>query len=179
MRGDNLKEYLPEFWRRYKEMDAIYSGEQGEVDKQWERIAGMWDGQFVETMPEEYLARWERMLQIPNATAFTLEERRRKIRIEFMDFRPYTFQNLSYVLEQLFGAGQYQLSVDGYTATIKLGIQQQKTYHDVVKKLRYIMPCNIQWKAIVMFNSHAVLKKYTHKQLAAYTHNELRKKGGL
>ena len=85
---------------------------------------------------------------------------------------PYTEKSLRQRLTAICGEDAYTLLVDSENLKIYIGIQlkAKSLYPDVIKMLEYILPANLEVNATLIWNTHEMLKRYTHQELKARTH---------
>ena len=85
-------------------------------------------------------------------------------------------RGLERALTNLCGADGYsiKLAAEEYHIEIKLALNYKNNYEDVTKLLQKMIPANMTQNVQIIYNTHNVLKKFTHAQLAAYSHHDLR-----
>lgn len=171
----HVLDYWMPLLRNLKEFKEIAKAEEPELEILLAEIDRTLDNMFIETADEEGIKHFEAMMGIYPAEGATLEERRFEVMVKWNDKLPYTEDALRGFLDVLCGENGYTLINDfeNYTLSIKLGIASESNYEEVQKLLDRVVPANIL-KIILLFNTHFVLKSYTHEQLGTHTHHEVR-----
>lgn len=172
----NILEYLPNVFREIKEMQAHAAAEHPELSNLWAANDNAYNDQFLYTMTENGVSRWEKMLGISPMGTDTLEDRRFRIINRLNAQLPYTYRMLESHLIQMCGYDGYTMSYDKdtWTLTIKIALTSKKQYNEVLDLVNQMIPMNIILDYDLLYNSHQVLSAYTHEQLSAYTHGALR-----
>ena len=171
-----LINYLPQFMQDYFEMQKIMESEQSQVDAIWAAVESSFADQFISDATEHGVKRWESMLQINPKDTDSLDERKFRILTRLNQELPYTMRGLERALTNLCGADGYsiKLAAEEYHIEIKLALNYKNNYEDVTKLLQKMIPANMTQNVQIIYNTHNVLKKFTHAQLAAYSHHDLR-----
>ena len=171
-----LIEYLPSVLKDNRAFQAIMYAEQPEVFNLFAEIQNALNNQFILTLMEYGVKRWEKMLNItPNAT-WTIEERRFTILTRLAEQLPYVIRMLEKMLMELCGADGFKilLDTDAYTLTVKIALSAKNNFNDVIKMLVRVCPANLLIIVEIMYNTHHVLSGFRHGQLSKYKHEELR-----
>lgn len=171
-----LTQYLPFVVRNVDVFQGITTGEQPEFELAWDRTDNLLNNQFINTADENGLARWEKILDITPKGTDTLEERRFRILTRWNEELPYTLPQLRVILETLCGPGNYSADVERgtYILIVKVGLAAKNNFADVEALLERIVPQNMVFNVVQLYNTHLELSAYTHAQLSAYTHDQLR-----
>jgi len=172
----NILEYLPNVIREIKEMQAHASAEYPELSNLWDGKDNAYNDQFLYSMTENGISRWEKMLKISPMGTDTLEDRRFRIINRLNAQLPYTIKMLHSHLIQMCGADGYVMSYDKdtWTLTIKIALVSKKQYNEVLDLVNQMIPMNIILDYDLLYNSHEVLSAFTHEQLSGYTYGALR-----
>ena len=172
-----LISYLPSFMQDYFEMQKIMEAQQTEIDRLWLKVENGLADQFVTDATEDGIKRWESILGISPKDTDTLEERKFRILAKLNQELPYTLQKLKESLTNLCGADGYTIEVNAaqYHVQVKLVLDKESNYQEVVDLLWKMIPANMTQLVQIMYNSNAVISRFTHAELAAYTHEQLRK----
>lgn len=172
-----LIDYLPLYAQVYRENATIMEAEQPEIDFLWESIENTFSDQFIHDATENGVSRWERILKISPKGTDTLDERKFRILARLNQELPYTLRKLDQVLTNLCGADGYSVKVNHseYHIQVKLALSNESNYSDVEGILKKMLPANLTQSIEIMYNSHKVLNRFNHAELAAYTHDQLRK----
>lgn len=171
----NLIDYLPNYLKEYKEIQAITNTEQTEISSLWNGCDDVMSDQYINDATENGVERWESMLKIYPKDTDTLEERRFRILASINKQLPYTYRMLDQLLLSLCGVDGYRtkLTPSEYSIVIKLAMANENNYNYVVELLDRMLPCNMEF-SVTMFNTHGIISDYTYGQLAQYTHQQLR-----
>ena len=171
----NLLGYWMPLLREMKEFKEIAKAEEPEIRLLLNSIESTLNNMFIETADEYGISRFEKILGIfPDASA-TLEERRFDAMVKWNDKLPYTEEALRGFLSVLCGEEGYTLNVnhETYEVTVKLGLDSQNSYEEVVSLLDRMAPVNLI-KKVILFNTHLILSNYTHGELSAFTYRGVR-----
>lgn len=168
-------DYLPPFMRNYKEIKAIMSTEQNELESTWNSANEVLDNQFIQSATQKGIVRYETMLGITPKATYTLDERKFNILAKMNEQLPYSMTQLNTSLAALCGTEGYnlKLNADEYTLQVKLALGNENNIEAVKVLLNQMLPANIA-TVISMFNTHAMLADFTHEQLSGHTHKEIR-----
>ena len=168
-------DYLPPFMQEFKEIAAIMDAEQPEFELAWREAENALADQFILTATINGIKRYESIYDIVPKGTDTLEERRFKILTKKNDKPPYTLNSLRSTLNALCGENGYAIymNYNEYELVVKLAISNTNNFTAVAELLEKVLPANIVRK-VSMFNTHGMLSKLTHKQLAQYTQWQLR-----
>lgn len=172
----NILEYLPDFLREVKEIVAHAKAEYPELENLWAANDSAYSDQFLYTMGENGITRWEKMLKISPMGTDTLEDRRFRIINRLNAQLPYSYKMLEAHLIQMCGPGGYVMSYnkDNWTLTIKIALTSKKQFDEIKVLINQMIPMNIILDYDLLYNSYALLGKYTHAQLSAYSYGALR-----
>ena len=171
-----LIDYLPPFMQGYREFAVIMEAEQPEIDLLWGATEAVFADQFIQDATENGVKRWESVLGISPKGTDTLDERKFRILTKLNQELPYTLRKLEQVLTTICGAGNFSINLqpDKYHVEIKLALANKNNYNEVAGVLKKMIPANMTQWIQIMYNSHDVLKNFTHAEMAAYTHEQLR-----
>ena len=153
-----LLAYLPPVIREADEMGQIMAAEQPEVFALYEAAQRALDEQFIGTMSDYGVRRWEKILRVTPLAADTLDTRKERV-LSYLRVRlPYTLRWLQQWLLESLGAGNYRLEIDRYTIVIELYVSRWPEGHpvhlvhlDVLELLGWIKPANMIMKIIRAF----------------------------
>ena len=96
-----LINYLPQFMQEYSEMQRIMYTEQDQIDHLWSAADMAFADQFIDTMFEYGLSRWEKMLNINPRSTDTIHSRRIAVKMKLNNNIPYTMKALLQKLEAI------------------------------------------------------------------------------
>ena len=170
------KDYLPEELKKYKEFQAIGDT----VDKQFDKLETdkrrvLLNG-FIMSLDDYGCTRWEKMLHLVRRDSDSLEDRRKRILIKFLNQLPYTEKRLREMLDSICGEDGYHLEVNitEECVRVKIELGRKNQFREVQKMLEDIVPLNLWLDVQLLYNTHRVLGGYTHRHLAKFTHRGLR-----
>lgn len=169
-------EYLPEFLQEYREIKEITNSEQIELDIIWGQQGKILNNFFVMDADDAGVSRYESMLGLVKKPGETLDERKFNVIVKINEQLPYTITALNEKLEKLCGAGKYTIDLhpETYSIVIKLALTAEKLFLAVKAMILRVLPCNLIYNVIIMYNQHKTLSKYTHAQLRTMTHKQMR-----
>ena len=176
MREPNILDYLPQFLKDIKEMVAHADGENPELAYLWEAIEQAWNDQFLYTMGEYGIQRWENIIGITPLATETLEDRRFRIINRLNSNVDYTYRRVWEHLAQMCGADGFTMEyiAEIWTLQIRVMLHQKHMYSEMRRWLLEIRPLNIILDIDLLYNTHRILSQFTHAHLSQYTHAELR-----
>lgn len=171
-----LNEYLPSILLKTYEFPLLCDTEQREFDRLNTAVDEVLDAQFVSTVGEQGIARYEKIFKITPMDTDTLDERRFKVLAKINAQLPFSVRRLRQQLETLCGADGYKLELDGdrYTLTVKVALTAKRNQQAVDELLADIVPANMVCTTSLLYNQHADLTRFTHAQIALLTHFEIR-----
>lgn len=176
MREPNILDYLPEVFKDIKEIKAYAEAVNPELATLWQGVEDAYNDQFLYTMTENGIKRWEKMLKIVPMGTDTLEDRRFRIINRVNAQLPYTYKMLETHLIQMCGENGYIMSYnpDTLTLTIKIALTSKKQFDEVLVLINQMIPLNIVLDYDLLYNSHKVIGAFTHGYLTGYTYGALR-----
>lgn len=167
-----LIDYLPNVLKEIKEYQIIQNEAlQPETTLMWQCTNKVLIDQFIETMSENGVKRWEKLLNIIPKGTLSLDERKFTIYTRLNENLPFTERMLEERLLNLCGKGNYSITLkeNEYYIKILIGLKAKNNYDDVIDLINRIMPCNMKVECQLKYNQHVSLAKYTHKELSQYT----------
>lgn len=172
----DLMEYLPEYLRKYHEIEEIMRTENTELERIKEKHTQAVDDRFIISCGIYGVLRFEKMLGITPIIGDSLESRKFRILSKQNVSIPYNYAFLVHQLETLCGKDNYRINMDFFnqTLSIRIGLVSKNMLDSVKEVISAVVPCNILTTVDLLYNQHKTLGNYTHKQLAAYTHKQLR-----
>ena len=114
---------IPEWFRgiiEYPEIMKAWAYALNQVD--W-NIKKLWDNQYIQTCDEATIAQYERLLGITPGGDDTLEYRRAIVLNKFSMLVPFTEGFLRSRLDEMYGEGNYDLTIDPQTSKALLVIK--------------------------------------------------------
>lgn len=182
-------QYFPDRWMELKEVQAIaYSdmddGSAG-LDTLAENIRQSLDNVMILSKDgtggaDEYgCSRWEKILGIEPPGTATLDDRRYAIYLKFFDARPYTWNNLDELLNEVLGADNQFIAerdVTKKTITIRLFLESLNQMDSVTEFLDQIVPADMILTIQQYFNRYSEIEKAgnLYSDLEKYTYEQIR-----
>lgn len=168
--------YLPPIIADIREITAYAAAQNPELELLWQGVRDVFDDQFLYTMTENGIVRWENIIGIVPKGTDTLEDRRFRIISKLNASFSYTYRKMEEYLNGVLGADGYTMNYDKdiWTLTIKVALTRKKQYDEVLDFIKNVIPMNILLDYDLLYNKHSTLGLYTHRMLSAYTHNSLR-----
>ena len=140
-----LIDYLPYVVQDFKEFQGITNGEQPEFDLIWDAHEQVFTNQFIDTMDNYGLSRWEVMLKITPKGTDTLDTRRARIKTQLNNFVPYPIRVFVQMLTAIANEEPFTLTME--PGSYLLEIVTEWGASGQVEGLEYlienILPCNI------------------------------------
>ena len=168
-------EYLPEFIREFKEIEAIAKAEDTVIADEWRRFDEVEDSQWIQTAGDRGLSRYEKMLGITGG-GNSADVRRSAIVVKYNNNFAYTYYMFVKYLDNICGRGNYDLEIrySQYAVDISLGLNRKLLYNTVRDYVRHIIPANMELHVKIKYNKHVTFAEKTHSQMQPYTHDSLR-----
>lgn len=146
IRETDLISYLPPYLKGFKEIIAALTAENSEFLLVWNAADKVLYNHFIYTADTNGIARYEKLLGIYPTTDDTLENRRRRVAIQWAKLLPYTMKMLLQKLNILCGEGAYIISNNfstGYTLNIITYLENYGQTENLGNLLQEMIPCNI------------------------------------
>lgn len=171
-----LSEYLPEYFRQYKDMMQIMRTETIELRNIRVSHQAITNNRIISDCGEEGIKRFEKILGITPKGNETLDERRFRLMVQWNTTIPYNYAYLLKQLDMLCGSSGYRANMDfeNQTLTVKVELVSKSMVDSVRSMLDVVLPCNILYHVELLYNQHKTLSGFTHGELERYTHKELR-----
>ena len=154
----NLIDYLPQFIKNYREIQAIMDAEQNSVVDLWCAIENIFNDQYISISTENGIKRWESILGITSIDSDALNERKNKIIMRLGEQLPYTRIFLYNHLENVCGPNGFCLLIfnEKYRVTVKLSTENSNMRSDVLDLLNRVLPCNLS-RNVVIYNTWEIV----------------------
>lgn len=167
----NLMEYLPPFIAQYDEISEALNAENPEFNDLNAKIGEILDNEFVETANEYGISRFEKMLGILPYATDTLDDRRFRVLSKFNESTPYTLRSLDDRLKNICGENGYvlELIADKYTVKVKIALKVKKQAEIIDQLLEHIVPCNMLYSAVLLYNTWKLAKNYAWSEFEAHS----------
>lgn len=182
-------QYFPDRWLELAEIQAIAYSDVDDGSAGLDTLADNIEQSLNNVMilskdgiggSDEYgCSRWEKILGIEPPGTATLEDRRYAIYLKFFDARPYTWSNLSELLNEVLGTDNQFLAerdVTKKTITIRLFLESLNQMDSVTDFLDQIVPADMIMTIQQYFNRYSEIEKTgkTYLDLEAFTYDQLK-----
>ena len=156
-----------------RDIKEIMTGEQPEFDSLFENIDLMQEDMFIDTVSEEGIKRFEKMLGIEGSNLKSPDLRRFILKLRLVAGKR---ANLKSKLNSLVGSNNYTMNYDINSNTLVVRIViESKSYLDEVKALLdKLVPCNVIIDVRILYLSHEMMKVYTHEYLSNYKNDDVK-----
>ena len=172
----HLLEYLPDYLKQVKELNAICDTEEKELETIEEQLVQLMDDCFLSSCGITGIKRYESMLETEPLPGDSLEDRRFRLLAKWNNTVPYNFAYLQRQLALLCGADGYRMQLDQKkgTLTVKVVLVSKNMLESVRQMLENVIPCSICLDVDLLYNQYGTVKKYTCGQLKQYTYRQIR-----
>ena len=138
-------------------------------------VNALFDNIFLETMDETKTARWEKMLSIIPLDTDTLSERRFRIQTRVLERMPYTYRVILRKLQTLCPGGvDWTVDTEKQLIIVRVALASKNMRADVDELLDNVLPLNMEYTLIILYNTYAMLAKHTNGNLKQFTHQQMR-----
>ncbi|MEG2050881.1 MAG: putative phage tail protein [Oscillospiraceae bacterium] len=146
LREVNLIQHLPQYMQSFKEIQAIMSAENPEVQTLENETEVIKNNQFIVSCDATGISKFENILHIIPSSADTLEARVSRVLARWNDSIPYTYQNLINKLDSFCGKGNYTLVLkpDLYRIEITARLPLSGQVQELEKLCANIIPANLE-----------------------------------
>lgn len=171
-----LLQKLPAILRGCREYQAVADAETPEFTALWAAIESAQENQYIPTLDETGIKRWEKILSVIPKADETLDDRRFRILNRVNESLPFTYRFLQNQFTLLCGEDGYSLQLDhgAYKLTVRVALTTKSKYTDVDTMLRRVVPANIVIDLSLKYNQHKDVALLTHAQLHVLTHEQIR-----
>lgn len=141
-----LNSYVPSYYRKVDEMDALMEVEQSIVDEYQVNMLRAFQNTFVLTADISGIELFETMFSIvANPSTEDLEFRRQRILNRMTTSPPFTLRFLKQKLDSIIGKGKWKVTLDysNYTLYVEASAVNQNWYTELEFTINQIKPCNI------------------------------------
>jgi len=169
-----LLNYWPQYIRDLVEFKWIAKAEQPEFDRAAQDVRNAPQDFFLVSLSEYGCKRWEKILGISPAAGDTLETRRHRILLKYLDQLPYTYKRLLQYLSSVSSNFKVTLNNDAYELFIQIvlaGYSQRDALAAVlgrmipanlVLKLQAQIPQTVSRPALVVCSATVSINKHEH-----------------
>ena len=169
-----LLNYWPQYIRDLVEFKWIAKAEQPEFDRAAQDVRNAPQDFFLVSLSEYGCQRWEKILGISPAPGDTLETRRHRILLKYLDQLPYTYKRLLQYLSSVSSNYNVTLNNDIYELFIKIvlaGYSQRDALAAVlgrmipanlVLKMQTQIPQTVSRSALAVCSATVTINKHEH-----------------
>ena len=174
----NLLSYLPQFMQEYREIRNIMASEEPELRLLWELLKKVFNNQFIQYCDEDGISKFEEMLGLHRYENDTLETRIFRVLTYWNDQIPYTWRVLVNRMDQLCGAGNYELrpNFNVYELGITTKFDDAKKYDELNNMLKTILPANLEFNSVNILTPKTENKIYVTNGVINYMKYEIKAK---
>lgn len=173
-----ITRYIPEIMKENDTMDSIYSTQKTEVERLDECINTIFNNNFTTTSDLQGVKNYETILEIKSDSSLDLETRKQNIIDELTYRPPFTRQRLQFILEKVFGEGNYifQIKPNDFEVIVEIETTNSSYYITYSKKIRNIIPANMFLVLSLPYTYIYLKKMYTYSKMEAeFNYEELSK----
>lgn len=138
-----LKAYWPRYLQDVVEFDQIARAEQPEFQKAVQDVRSAPDDFFLVSLSDYGCKRWEAILGLSVAPGDTLEERRERILIRYLDQLPYTYRALLKYLSTVSEDFMVRLDNDAYELFVRIVLNGYTQRDALIAVLGQMIPANL------------------------------------
>lgn len=138
-----LKEYWPRCLQELIEFQQIANAEQPEFDKVVSDVKSAANDFFLTTLSEYGCKRWEKILGLSVDHGDTLQERRDRIMIKYLDQLPYTYRTLLKYLATVSEDFTVTLNENAYDLYVRIRLGGYAQRDALAAKMRQMIPANL------------------------------------
>ena len=165
----------PEIIRSIPDIKRIYEINADQEAMLDASVNALFDDIFLETMDETKTARWEKMLFIIPLDTDTLSERRFRIQTRVLERMPYTYRVILRKLQTLCPGGvDWTVDTEKQLIIVRVALASKNMRADVDELLDNVLPLNMEYTLIILYNTYAMLAKHTNGNLKQFTHQQMR-----
>ena len=165
----------PRIIRQIPDIKQIYKINAEQEENLDASVSALFDDIFLESMDETKTARWEKMLSLTPLDTDTLEERRFRVQTKVLERMPYTYRVILRKLETLCPGGvTWDVDLDAQTIVIKVALASKNMRADVDELLDQVLPLNMMYTLIILYNTYGMLTRHTNEELKVFTHQKMR-----
>lgn len=138
-----LKEYWPRYLQELVEFQQIANAEQPEFEKAVSDVKSAADDFFLVSLSEYGCERWEKILGLSVEPGDTLQDRRDRILIKYLDQLPYTFRTLLKYLSTVSEEFAVTLDENSYDLFVRIRLEGYSQRDALVATLGQMIPANL------------------------------------
>lgn len=138
-----LKDYWPRCLQDLVEFQQIANAEQPEFETALDDVRTAADDFFLATLSEYGCQRWEAIMGLHTADGDTLEARRERILIKYLDQLPYTYRTLLKYLKTITDDFTVTLDENAYDLFIRIRLEGYSQRDALIATLGQMIPANL------------------------------------
>lgn len=143
-RNVDLWQYLPGFLRRYRELDKLLAAEQPEFQGVVDRCESSLNNMFIQTADASGLTRFENLLNVYPLASDTLDSRKARVMIQWVDLIPYTLRTLKDKIANIQGNTDIEIYFSNpYEITIITHLEKHGQVDNLAFLLKTVLPANL------------------------------------
>lgn len=171
-----LMDYLPEVMKSFEEIKQIMKAEQMTVEELWDNVEALFKEGFVQSESSIGAILWEKALQIIPKDTESIELRNFRIMGRLNEDLPYTQRTLLRQLKALCGENGVTLELNNndYKIEVVIALWSKQFIDEVYSLVDREAPQNLLIDVRLLYNTHNLLGKYAHNELAKSNHQQLR-----
>ena len=167
----DLLPLLPPVYRNVQDYQKICDAEKVEFDLLANSVEGIQNNFFFQTMDEDSVAQWEKVLHIVAVPEKeSLEFRRQRVMTRIATRPPYTLGFLYQKLDELIGAGGWTCSITYplYELRLATSVKNQSYYDEVTYLINQIKPAHIVFISMQYFKTGILITEQVDVQKYDY-----------
>lgn len=138
-----LKEYWPRYLQELIEFQQIANAEQPEFENAVSDVKSAADDFFLVSLSEYGCERWEKILGLSAAPGDTVQDRRDRILIKYLDQLPYTYRTLLKYLATVSEDFTVTLNENAYDLYIRIRLEGYAKRDALAATLGQMIPANL------------------------------------
>lgn len=162
----------PEIIANIPDLKQMYEINDKQISELQSHIEQMDNNIFLDTMDEAQTARWEGMLVITPDDNETLEERRFAVKTRVFGNQNYTFKVLKKKLTAL--CGDIEVTRTYRHVSVKVALSSAKMASRIDELLDEVLPLDMTYEVIILYNTWDDISKYTWGELSKYTWQQIK-----
>ncbi|GFI02303.1 MAG: DUF2313 domain-containing protein [Lachnospiraceae bacterium] len=141
----DLLSYLPPFLQEFKENRETLNAENPEFILVWNGADRVLKNEFIETADEYGISRFEQILKISPLKTDTLEIRRRRVMLRWLDRIPYTLRAFLERLSEICKGSDFSVVKEylKYKISITADLEEAGQTEELDRLIEEMMPCNM------------------------------------
>lgn len=163
----------PAIIKNIPDIAQIYALNEKQADDLDKASESLEESIYIDTMSEENTKKWENILNLKPQDTDTLDDRRVRVKAKVLEKLPYTYRTIKRRIAALCQDG-YTFDVNGREVKVKVALKSKRMAAAVDDMLESCLPLDMIFDVSLMYNTHAMLSKFTHEELNRYTHKQLR-----